>query len=119
MIPDGKFTKKEHILKSADFARVYKKGRSARKNSAILYSFTNGLDYNRVGFSISSRNVKKASSRNRMRRLFRESYRLRKKDLKTGFDMVLVLKKEMPKTVSYKTVEDIFLALTANAGILK
>ena len=117
--PDGKMGKTEHLLKSADFARVYKKGRAAKKNSTVLYSFQNGLVYNRIGFSISSRNVGKASSRNRMRRIFREIYRLKRKDLKTGFDIVVILKKEIEKTVPHKDWESIFLTLTRNAGLLK
>ena len=118
MISDGKFGRNEHILKSADFARVYKKGRASRKNSIILYYLPNGLSHNRIGFSISSKSVKKASSRNRMRRLFREAYRLRRQDFNRGFDMVLVFKREMARTVPYKEAEDIFLMLAGSAGIL-
>jgi len=111
MTSDGNFPKEEHILKSKDFRSVYKKGVSSRKGAVILYSFQNNLAHNRIGFSISSSNVKLATRRNRIRRLFRETYRLRKDSLKKGFDIVIVVKRGVDKTLSREKIEDIFLKL--------
>lgn len=119
MISDGKFAKKEHVLKTADFRLVYKKGRSVKKDFAILYCHANGVDHNRIGFSISSRNVKNASARNRMRRHFKEIFRKNKACLKPGFDLVLVIRQASAKTVPQKVLEDLFFTLTARAGLMK
>ena len=118
MISDEKFPRKERLLKTKDFKSVYKKGALFKSDSFFLYCMPNMLKNNRIGFSISSRNIKLASSRNRIRRLFREVYRRRKKDLKTGFDMVLVLKKDLGRAISYKEVEGLFLKLAKGANLL-
>lgn len=122
MISDETFRKKEHILKSRDFGGVYKRGYSSVRGGGkavgtILYCLPNGLGHNRIGFSVSSKNFKKASARNRLRRLFRETFRLTKSRLKQGFDMVLVIKKAPAKTICYKDAENIFLKLTQQAMI--
>lgn len=118
MIPDGSFGKREHLLKSGDFAKVYKKGLASRKNSFILSYLASGLGHNRLGFSIGSRNIKLAHTRNRIRRLFREVYRKRKSELKSGFDIVLIVKKEPGKIFSYKDADKIFVELAKTAGLL-
>jgi len=117
MISDEKFGKREHLLKSADFRAVYKNGASSRRNSAILYCLPNKLCYNRIGFSISSRNVKNAVSRNAMRRKLREIFRHNKKNVKQGFDIVMVVKKEFARNTSYRAIEDLYLKLGKSAGI--
>lgn len=117
MISDESFQKRERIPKTKDFRRAYKKGVLSKKEALILYSIPNSLAYNRIGFSISAKNIKKANRRNRMRRLLKEAYRLNKKCLKKGFDMVIVVKKDMGRCVSYKLVEPIFLNLVKEAKI--
>jgi len=118
MTSDENLGKEERLLKSADFARVYKKGLSFKKNSFILASLRNGLARNRLGFSISSRNIKLAHTRNRIRRLFKEAYRKKKSELKTGFDIVLIVKKEPGKTFAYKEADNVLMQLAETAGLL-
>ncbi len=119
MIPDEKFGKQERILRPADFRAVYKNGRSSRKNSLVLCYLPNKTGHSRIGFSISSKNVKRAVGRNRIRRALREIYRRNKGAFKQGVDMVVVVKKEFGKNDSYKTIEHIFLELAKGAGILR
>ena len=119
MISDEKFVAREHILKTADFGRCYKKGRCYRKSPLILYCLPNDLGNGRIGFSISSKNVKNASGRNRIRRILREVYRLNKKLFKTGFDIVIVVKQDVSKKISYRSAEIDFLKLVKDAGILR
>ncbi len=117
MIPDEGFPKKERLVKTGDFRRVYKEGRSVRKEAFILYYLTNNLSRNRFGIVIGARNVKRANKRNRIKRLFREAYRKTKNKLKTGFDIVISVKKERPPTAGYSDIEKIFLKLAGQAGI--
>ncbi len=117
MIPDGKFHKREHILKSRDFRAVYKKGLSVKSGPLVLCCMPNSLAHSRVGFSISARNIKLASRRNRIKRLLREAYRLQKADIKNAADMVFIAKRPLPDTATYKDVSAIFSKLIKSAGI--
>jgi ribonuclease P protein component len=66
----------------------------------IVYARDNDLPYNRLGLSV-SRKFGGAVQRNRMRRLFREAYRLTKHDLPTGLDLVVIpRKREEPSLTS-------------------
>lgn len=118
MISDGAFPKTERLIKTKDFGNVYKKGSSVKFDVFVLRVLPNTLPVNRLGFSISTRSVKKASARNRIRRLFREAYRLHKSAVKKGFDMVLVVRKEAPEKFCYKDAAKIFLLLAQKAGVL-
>ncbi|MDD5436189.1 MAG: ribonuclease P protein component [Candidatus Omnitrophica bacterium] len=117
MISDESFPKREHLLKSKEFSRVYKKGFSARALGVILYCLANGLEHNRLGFSIGSGNIKRATSRNRMRRLFREVYRKNKDSLKKGSDIVLVIKKDMCRDLTYDSAKATFLKLAKDVRL--
>jgi ribonuclease P protein component len=54
-----------------------------------VYGCANGLEYARVGFSV-SRKVGGAVQRNRLRRLYREAYRLTRSELPVGLDLILI-----------------------------
>lgn len=116
---DGKLGRTERILKSKDFKCVYKKGRWAKKEKFVMYALPNGLGHNRIGFSISSRNVKLAAKRNKLRRLFREAYRLNKKRMQQGFDMVVIVKGYPHKGLSYTDTETVFLKLAVETTGVK
>lgn len=111
MISDERFRKKEHLLKSKDFNKVYKKGLAGRSDGVVLYCMANALEHNRLGFSIGSKNIKRATSRNRIRRLFKEVYRKLKSKLKSGFDLVIVVRKDISATISYGSATATFLKL--------
>ena len=117
MISDERFTKKEHLLKTKDFAKAYKKGRSFRCANIVLYCLPNTLKFNRLGFSISSKTVKHATARNRIRRLLREAYRTGKKELKSGFDLIVVVKKSVQVKASYGEAREMLLGLLKSAGV--
>ena len=93
--PDGslavgfRFRPHEHLRRPADFQRVYDRRRSVSNESLIVYACPNGLAYNRLGLSV-SRKAGGAVRRNRLRRLFREAYRLTRHRLPAGLDLVLI-----------------------------
>jgi ribonuclease P protein component len=84
------FRPHEHLRRPADFKRVYARKRSVSDAHLIVYACENGLGYNRLGLSV-SRKVGSAVRRNRIRRLFREAYRLTRHELPAaGLDLVLI-----------------------------
>ena len=50
----------------------------------------NGLDHSRLGLSVGKRIWKSAVRRNRVKRVFREAFRLAQHELPSGLDIVLV-----------------------------
>jgi ribonuclease P protein component len=86
--PQG-FARAEHLRSPLDFRRVYERRRSASDDWLIIYACENGLSHLRLGMSV-SRKIGKATHRNRVRRLYREAFRLSKPELPRGLDLVFI-----------------------------
>jgi ribonuclease P protein component len=84
-----RFWPHEHLRRPGDFRRVYERRRSASDEWLLVYGCENGLAYSRLGLSV-SRKVGGAVERNRLRRLYREAYRLARSELPAGLDLVLI-----------------------------
>jgi ribonuclease P protein component len=96
-----RFRPHEHLRRPADFRRTYERRRSASDGWLIVYVCENGLSYARLGLSV-SRKVGPAVHRNRLRRLYREAFRLTRHELPTGLDLVLI-----PRRPDVPTLEDL------------
>jgi ribonuclease P protein component len=83
------FRPAEHLRRPADFKRVYDRRRSVSDSWLIVYVCENGLPHLRLGLSV-SRKVGQATHRNRLRRLYREAFRLTRSQMPTGLDLVLI-----------------------------
>src|SRR5947208_12709893 len=86
---DFRFRKHEHLRRPDEFRRVYDRRRSVSDDWLIVYACENGLAHARLGLSV-SRKVGGAVQRNRLRRLYREAFRLSKPELPGGVDLVLI-----------------------------
>src|SRR4051795_4780231 len=84
-----RFRPHEHLRRPADFRRVYDRRRSVSDGFLIVYGCENGLPHLRLGLSV-SRKVGQATYRNRLRRLYREAFRLTRHEMPTGLDLVLI-----------------------------
>ena len=84
-----RFPKPFHIRRARDFSRVYRVGKRARGSILLLVGAPNGLDHPRLGLSVSKKIWKHAVKRNRVRRVFREAFRLSCPEL-PPFDFVLI-----------------------------
>jgi len=104
-----RFRPHEHLRRPTDFRRVYDRRRSVSDGWLIVYGCPNGLPHLRLGLSV-SRKVGRATHRNRLRRLYREAFRLTRHEMPVGLDLVLIprrpeepdldkLKRSLPRLV--------------------
>lgn len=88
--PRATFQKHERINDPRDFRRAFDRKRSAADPCFVVYGVENGLDYARLGISVSRKKIRQATARNRFKRLVREAFRLSKAELPAGLDLVVV-----------------------------
>lgn len=84
------FDRPKRLVRSGDFQRAFREGSRARGALLVVVARRNGLEGTRLGLSIGRVVWKSAVKRNRVRRVFREAFRLEYAALPRGYDLVLV-----------------------------
>ena len=98
-----------------EFRRLYAKGKSTSSKYAAVYCRKNKSRKNKLGITVSTK-IGKAVQRNRIRRRFREIYRLNEDKLESGYDIVIVARSKS-KYVRYCELESDFLRLCSKLAI--
>ena len=99
------------LSRSADFERVYRRGRSQGNRHLVVYAFPRpGGDEPRLGVSV-SRKVGGAVQRNRVKRLLREAFRARAARLPSDHDFVVVARPEARELAERDGLEGVGRAL--------
>lgn len=83
------FGKSFRLLKPADFQQAFKGGRKRSAGHLAVYWRPNQLDHPRLGIAISRKCTRSAVVRNRIKRVVREAFRVRKPGL-GGIDIVFL-----------------------------
>jgi ribonuclease P protein component len=86
---DERLLRAHHIRRRADFQRIFRRRCTAADDLLLVFGHPNGLPYARLGLSV-SRKVGGAVVRNRWKRLIREAFRLSRRELPCGIDLVVI-----------------------------
>lgn len=85
-----RFRRHQRVRHRRDFERIYREGSRARGEVLVAVVIENGLPHARLGLSVGKAIWKSAVKRNRVRRIFREAFRLSQHELPPGIDVVLI-----------------------------
>lgn len=88
--PRLRFQRHHRVVRKGDFQRAYANGSRARGEQLVVVAAPNGLEHPRLGLSVGKAIWKGAAQRNRVRRMFREAFRLEQHRLPAGYDLVLI-----------------------------
>lgn len=83
------FPKAFRLTAPADFRLVFERAVRSSDMWFTVLARPNGRDYARLGLALSRKQIRGAARRNRIKRVIRESFRLRRRHL-SGFDYVVM-----------------------------
>lgn len=78
------------LKKKKDFEQVFRRGRGLKQGFLSLKFIKNGSDSTRFGFVVGQKVSHKAVVRNKVKRRLRDLAKLKLRDVKKGFDVVIV-----------------------------
>ena len=105
---------KNNILKGKPrVPPVVPPGVSTAGRHLVLYCRKNRLGYNRLGLTVSAK-LAGAVQRNRVKRLFREAYRLHEDEFASGVDLVLVARSRAVGATYWEIEKSLLRALKEN-----
>jgi len=111
--------KVSRLSKAPDFKKVKEEGKLLQSEDFGLAYFTRGdVLPSKFGFVVSTKISKKATERNRVKRMLRESVRKVISEVKPGVDILFLGKKSLLKTTFDKTTKEVRQSLV-KANLLK
>jgi len=97
--PDNRLKRPE------EYKQVFSSKRRSSDKSFLFLAKTNSFNLARLGLAVPKKHIHSAVERNRLKRIIRESFRLKQEKLK-GNDIVVVVRNKMD--VNNKNIESIF-----------
>lgn len=105
------------IKKNTEYKTVYNCNNSISDYNLVLFFKKNNLGFNRFGFT-TAKKIKKAVSRNLIRRRLKEIVRLNEFSIKEGHDIVIMARVNAVES-DYKDLEKSFIKLMKRKKLLK
>ena len=109
--------KKNVLRRKSDFSTIYNKGKSVGDRYVVLFYRKNNLPYNRIAY-LASKKVGNAVKRNRARRLMKESFRLKKMEIPTGYDLIFIARNTITNRKCAEVKKSLASALK-RTGVIK
>ncbi len=109
--------KQYRLKKNKDFELTFKKGEALNGRFLFLKLRINNLEISRFGFVIGKKVSNKAVIRNKLKRQLREIIRNNLSNIKSGFDIIIIVK---PGIVDRdcREVEEEAMELLGRAGLI-
>jgi len=105
------------IKKNIEYKAVYNCNDSVSDYNLVLFMKKNNLEYNRFGFT-AAKKIKKAVTRNVIRRRMKEIVRLNEGKLKEGYDFVIMAIVNAAES-DYKSLEKSFNKIMKRKNLFK
>ena len=105
-----RFTRADRLLKRSDFLRLQQTGTKIQNNHFIASYSPGRFKTTRFGITV-TRKVGKAATRNRLKRLSREYFRLNRHKITGNWDIIIIAKKEAADLTSaqaFSSLQDVF-----------
>ncbi|MGM0508399.1 MAG: ribonuclease P protein component [Fusobacteriota bacterium] len=109
------------IKKNREFQKIYNYGKKYFGKYLLIIILPNNLNYNRLGV-VASKKTGNAVVRNKIKRIFREIFRLNINKISGNYDIVIISKYHTGnkiKSLDYKKIESDFLRVLKKAKVLK
>jgi ribonuclease P protein component len=113
------FKRKERLRLQSEFEEIYQRSKRFSNECFSLYVVKKETSSRKIAFVVKRNTIRKATARNRVKRLLREAYRLNKNKLIEGINLLLKVKDERIVELNFLEVEKKLLHLFSRAGILK
>ncbi len=91
-----RFTKQAKLIKTDDFSSVFNFRKRISAQHLVIHYQVNSLQHARLGLVIGKKTAKLAVSRNYMRRVLRELFRLQQQEI-SAVDLVIRVQKKFDK----------------------
>jgi ribonuclease P protein component len=101
------FTKSMRLLSSSDFQNVFDDAPLRTSHQHFLFlARQNQLGLPRLGLVIAKKHIRHAVDRNRMKRLIRETFRVKQQQL-AGIDVIVLARKGMNNSTNAELIEQL------------
>ena len=107
------------LKKNYEFKNVLTRGKFYIGKQISIYVLKNNKKTNVIGIAVSTQECG-AVTRNRIKRLIRENFRIIKNELKQGYDIVFLWNKKVPiKEANFHIIQKDMEKLFKKAGVLE
>ena len=106
LLSGNSYTKADRLRKRSEFVHVFQQGRKVHNRHFIVFYCPSQSSASRIGITVTKR-IGKAVTRNRIKRIVREHFRLTRKGTQPYLDINVIAKKEAVELTS----EEIFHSL--------
>ena len=110
--------RQHRLVKKKDFEKIFEQGRACYAKFFGARILASQFQFNRFGMIVSSKISKKATERNKLKRQIRQAARELNKNLKPGFDLIIMA---LPGSLGqeYKKVKDELEKIFVKLRLLK